>query len=441
MSSVYAAITVLSGAAAAALLASQQHPMLGVAAGAAASLLALRLQSRALRRVVSQHTHTAREAAAELSRSGLALARAVGAADERSCAAEAALERVETSAAALSDGLAGVGQATASAAVAARAYRDTAKATEGDIERLREAAEETASAMGEVDAAIDQVRDNAETTARITEAVSGDAERGVEAVRRTLTEIAHIQRTVDETSGVILRLGEHIRAIGSVTRVIDEITERTNLLALNAAILAAQAGDPGSGFAVVADEIKALAERAAAGTREIEALIETIQGDSQRAIRAVERGTVTVERGVEVSREAERALTKILESSQRSTVMVRSIARATEAQGRGARLVTDSVRKVEEGVGALATRERSLGDDASAWAEATTLAQTQSAVLSAKIEGAMRAIEALGVSLALERSGVGAVREAGDALGAASVRAQGAAIEREQWVARAAKGA
>ncbi|XXS94822.1 methyl-accepting chemotaxis protein [Sorangium sp. So ce590] len=133
------------------------------------------------------------------------------------------------------------------------------------------------------------------------------------------------------------RLGLRIEAIGQILAVIDDVAEQTNLLALNAAIIAAQAGEHGKGFAVVADEIKDLAERAGGSRKEIAELIKTIQSESKNAIAAVERGAHNVDRGVEVSNEAERALKKILESSQKSTNMVRAIARATVEQAKGSK--------------------------------------------------------------------------------------------------------
>jgi methyl-accepting chemotaxis protein len=164
---------------------------------------------------------------------------------------------------------------------------------------------------------------------------------------------------------VISSLGSRIEAIGQIVNVIDDVAEQTNLLALNAAIIAAQAGEQGKGFAVVADEIKDLAERAGASTREITDLIKTVQAESKNAIAAVERGAHNVDRGVEVSNEAERALKKILESSQKSTNMVRAIARATVEQAKGSKQVTDAIGRIAETVQqiAAATSEQARGSE------------------------------------------------------------------------------
>ena len=124
-------------------------------------------------------------------------------------------------------------------------------------------------------------------------------------------------------------------------------------------------GEHGKGFAVVADEIKDLAERAGASTKEIADLIKTIQSESRNAIQAVERGAQNVDRGVQVSNGAERALKKILESSQKSTNMVRAIARATVEQAKGSRQVTDSIGRIAETVQqiAAATAEQARGSE------------------------------------------------------------------------------
>jgi methyl-accepting chemotaxis protein len=164
---------------------------------------------------------------------------------------------------------------------------------------------------------------------------------------------------------VISNLGSRTDAIGQILNVIDDVAEQTNLLALNAAIIAAQAGEHGKGFAVVADEIKDLAERAGASTKEIADLIKTIQSESKNAILAVERGAQNVDRGVEVSNEAERALKKILESSQKSTNMVRAIARATVEQAKRSKQVTDAIGRIAATVQqiAAATAQQARGSE------------------------------------------------------------------------------
>ncbi len=192
-----------------------------------------------------------------------------------------------------------------------------------------------------------------------------DAERGAEAILKTIGEIYRIKESSQEAVAVISNLGSRIDAIGQILNVIDDVAEQTNLLALNAAIIAAQAGEHGKGFAVVADEIKDLAERAGASTKEIADLIKTIQSESRNAIQAVERGALNVDRGVEVSNEAERALKKILESSQKSTNMVRAIARATVEQAKGSKQVTDAIGRIAETVQqiAAATAQQARGSE------------------------------------------------------------------------------
>jgi len=234
-----------------------------------------------------------------------------------------------------------------------------------NIDALSLTAEETSSSMNEMDVSIDQVQSNANETARLSEEVARDAELGAEAILKTMGEIYRIKESSQEALGVINNLGSRIEAIGEILNVIDDVAEQTNLLALNAAIIAAQAGEHGKGFAVVADEIKDLAERAGASTKEIAELIKTIQSESKNAINAVEQGAENVDRGVEVSNEAERALKKILESSQKSTNMVRAIARATVEQAKGSRQVTDAISRIAETVQqiAAATAQQARGSE------------------------------------------------------------------------------
>ncbi len=239
--------------------------------------------------------------------------------------------------------------------------REVAKNTDA----LSLTAEETSTSMNQMDVSIDQVQSNANETARLSEEVARDAERGADAILKTIGEIYRIKEGSQEAVSVISNLGSRIEAIGQILSVIDEVAEQTNLLALNAAIIAAQAGEHGKGFAVVADEIKDLAERAGASTREIADLIKTIQSESRNAIHAVEQGAENVDRGVEVSNEAERALKKILESSQKSTHMVRAIARATVEQSKGSKQVTDAIGRIAETTQqiAAATAQQARGSE------------------------------------------------------------------------------
>ncbi|MEW5855607.1 MAG: methyl-accepting chemotaxis protein [Myxococcota bacterium] len=234
-----------------------------------------------------------------------------------------------------------------------------------NIEDLSLAAEQTSASMNEMDTSISQVESNANATARLSEDVSHDAETGSDAVVRTIQGIDKIRDSTRLAASVINSLGNRIREIGNIVNVIDDVAEQTNLLALNAAIIAAQSGDHGRGFAVVADEIKDLAERTAASTKEIAVLIKSVQDESHNAIDAMQQGEKNVEAGVTLSREADTALKKILESAQKSTQMVKAIAQATVEQARGSKVVADAVERIAKTVQqvAAATAEQARGSE------------------------------------------------------------------------------
>jgi methyl-accepting chemotaxis protein len=234
-----------------------------------------------------------------------------------------------------------------------------------NIEELSATTEETSSSMNEMDVSISQVESNANETAKLSEQAQRDAEQGTEALSRTLAGIDKIKESSREAAGVIEALGKKIAAIGNILNVIDDVAEQTNLLALNAAILAAQSGEHGKGFAVVADEIKDLAERTGASTKEIAELIRGVQESSKQAIASMDRGVRNVEEGVRLGQEAETALKKIQESSQKSTQMVKAIARATIEQSRGSKQVTVAINRIAETVQqiATATAEQARGSE------------------------------------------------------------------------------
>jgi methyl-accepting chemotaxis protein len=234
-----------------------------------------------------------------------------------------------------------------------------------NIEDLSATTEQTSSSMNEMDVSISQVETNANETAKLSEQAQRDAEQGTEALSRTLAGIDKIKESSKEAASVIEALGKKIAAIGNILNVIDDVAEQTNLLALNAAILAAQSGEHGKGFAVVADEIKDLAERTGASTKEISELIRAVQDQSKNAITAMDRGVRNVEEGVRLGQDAETALKKIQESSQKSTQMVKAIARATIEQARGSKQVTMAINRIAETVQqiATATAEQARGSE------------------------------------------------------------------------------
>jgi methyl-accepting chemotaxis protein len=234
-----------------------------------------------------------------------------------------------------------------------------------NIEELHASSEETSSSMNEMDISIGQVETNANETARLSEQVSKDAETGVESLQKTIAGIDKIKESSRSASGVIEQLGRRIQEIGNILNVIDDVAEQTNLLALNAAIIAAQAGEHGKGFAVVAEEIKDLAERTGASTKEISDLIRSVQEESRNAVSAMNQGVKNVEEGVLLGREAEGALKKIFESANRSTMMVKAIARATVEQARGSKQVTGAIQRIAETVQQIskASNEQAKGSE------------------------------------------------------------------------------
>jgi len=218
------------------------------------------------------------------------------------------------------------------------------------IEELGGSTEETSFSIKQMDVSIGQVETNANETARLSEQVSAEAASGVQSLQKTLAGIDRIRESSELAARVIEGLGRRVGEVVAILDVIDEVAEQTNLLALNAAIIAAQAGEQGKGFAVVADEIKELAERTGASTREISELIARVQEESRNAVEAVEQGVRHVQEGVELGREAETTLKRISASANRSTVMVKAIARATVEQARGSRSVTSAVQRIADTV-------------------------------------------------------------------------------------------
>lgn len=231
-------------------------------------------------------------------------------------------------------------------------------------EDLAGASEETLSAISEITAAIKEVDTNATESARLSEKVRNDAATlGMASIEKTLEGMRNIETSVRHTSDCIGVLGSRSKEIGMILNVIEEITDETTLLSLNASILAAQAGVHGKGFAVVAAEIKALAERTETSTNKIAALIEAVQSEVGNAASAMRKGIGSVEAGMKLAQEAREALRRVVDSSMRSSDMTVSIKRSTEEQARAANLVTAATERIRDMIDhvAKATAEQSQG--------------------------------------------------------------------------------
>ena len=233
---------------------------------------------------------------------------------------------------------------------------------------VRDASERAAEAAGsgrEIREAIRVAEAETNRTAALSEQVTADAEQGAAAVQSTISGIERIRAASNEAAAVITGLSRRARDIGNILTVIEDVTEETGLLALNAAIIAAQAGEHGRGFAVVADEIKDLAERTQASAAEIAEQIRAVQSEAQKASAAVLQGAESVEAGVRLSEQAGLALKKILESAEQSLAMAREIAASMARQGQK----SDQMMTFFENVSALiqqvatATAEQNSGGD------------------------------------------------------------------------------
>lgn len=232
-------------------------------------------------------------------------------------------------------------------------------------ESLRQVAEETFSAMEEMDASIKEVERMVQESSRVSEKVREDAQKGAQSVDFTLEGMSRIKSQVQEAHEVINALGKRAKEIGKILNVIDEVADETNLLSLNAAIIAAQAGEHGRGFAVVANEVSALSDRTAASTKEISSLIQAVQDEVKRAVAAMALGSQSVEEGVKISRDAQEALRKIGESVGVSTEMMVGIARAAGEQAKGSKQVSEAMNRLAGMVAeiAKATQEQARGTE------------------------------------------------------------------------------
>ena len=190
----------------------------------------------------------------------------------------------------------------------------------------------TGQSVTDMAQSMSKVSENADDSAKVAETSLSAAAKGAQAVQNAIRGMNDIRDQIQETSKRIKRLGESSQEIGEIVQLISDITEQTNVLALNAAIQAASAGEAGRGFTVVAEEVQRLAERSGEATKHIGAIVKSIQRDTQDAVEAMERSTRGVVEGTRTADEADKALREIEKISNRLAELIGAISHATRQQ-------------------------------------------------------------------------------------------------------------
>ena len=212
-------------------------------------------------------------------------------------------------------------------------------------EQLREI-RETGQSVLDMATRINQVSTQAQESSQVARQSLTAAESGLKAVQNAIGGMNSIRDQIQETSKRIKRLGESSQEIGEITELISDITEQTNVLALNAAIQAASAGEAGRGFSVVAEEVQRLAERSADATRQIAALVKAIQTDTQDAVGAMERSTQGVVEGAKLSDNAGTALTEIDQVTRRLADLIEQISSSASSEAASANVVAGNIQHI-----------------------------------------------------------------------------------------------
>jgi len=231
----------------------------------------------------------------------------------------------------------------------------SAQETQSTAMQLAEASEHQAqeisgasAAITEMASSIDQVSANASESALVAERSVTIANKGSQVVHNTTRGMDTIREQIQETAKRIKRLGESSQEIGDIVSLITDIADQTNILALNAAIQASMAGDAGRGFAVVADEVQRLAERSSAATKQIEAIVRTIQTDTNEAVTSMEHTTAEVVRGTRLAQDAGVALEEIENVSRNLADLIQNISNAARQQAASAGHISNTMNVIQE---------------------------------------------------------------------------------------------
>ena len=237
----------------------------------------------------------------------------------------------------------------------------TAEEISKGTDTLTSRASQTAAAVEEMNATVGQVAQNSGKAASLAQDTVKTAQEGGTVVSSTISGMQQLSEAVSNSATIISDLGKSSDQIGEIVRTIEDIADQTNLLALNAAIEAARAGEQGRGFAVVADEVRKLAERTTKATKEIGDMIRQIQQDTRGAVESMQQGTQKVTAGVDLVNKTGEALSQIVRMVSESADMIRQIAVASEEQSVATQQIASDIENV-----AKVTKESSSGAHESA---------------------------------------------------------------------------